>query len=444
MDTEIIPDTGICQKDCEMFRLVRKKDVSFYYVKLNNQGGHCPYCGNYVKKVKEYKKKKIILDRDRIIIYEARRFICRCKKTFYEDNPFSGERKKISDHLIKEILDFLKRYNHTYLETAQRYGISVTQVMDIFDSHVQVKRKSLREVISFDEFYFSRHSKNKYAFLIMGLNGEILDILRSRHKNKLLDYFKYIPKAERDRVKYVTMDMYENYRVTVKRRLKKALIVIDSFHVMKHINEALDEVRLSVLRRYSKDQKSDEYYLLKKKRYVLYKEDLDETLQFNNHFRMKMNDYDFLNMILKIDRDLTAAYELMKRYYYFNHYWYEYSKKEALAYIEKYIDECYLLDLVSFTELGNTLNNWKEEISNSFIPYKRRNGEMIRLSNGKIEGKNSYIKKMIRLANGYSNFERFRNRAMYCENYYETYSKEVLTNTVRRKFPKKEEERLIT
>ncbi|MBO4737533.1 MAG: Smr/MutS family protein, partial [Bacilli bacterium] len=45
---------------------------------------------------------------------------------------------------------------------------------------------------------------------------------------------------------------------------------------------------------------------------------------------------------LKIDRDLTAAYELMKRYYYFNHYWYEYSKKEALAYIEKYIDECLL------------------------------------------------------------------------------------------------------
>lgn len=29
---------------------------------------------------------------------------------------------------------------------------------------------------------------------------------------------------------------------------------------------------------------------------------------------------------------------------------------------------------------------------------------------------------MIRLANGYSNFEHSHNRAMYCENYYETYS----------------------
>ena len=144
---------------------------------------------------------------------------------------------------------------------------------------------------------------------------------------------------------------------------------------------------------------------------------------------------DYLNMILKIDKDLTASYELMKRYYYFNHYWYEYSKDDALQYIEKYIDECFALQLPSFEKLANTLDNWKEEIANSFIPYKKHNGETVRLSNGKIEGKNSYIKKMIRLANGYSNFERFRNRAMYCENYYETYSKEPLKNAVKRKFP---------
>ncbi|MBQ0036911.1 MAG: transposase [Firmicutes bacterium] len=85
-------------------------------------------------------------------------------------------------------------------------------------------------------------------------------------------------------------------------------------------------------------------------------------------------------------------------------------------------------------------DNWKEYIANSFIPYERNNGETVRLSNGKIEGKNSYIKKMLKLANGYSNFERFRNRAMYCENYYETYSEEKLPNTVKRKFPKKKDQ----
>ncbi len=88
--------------------------------------------------------------------------------------------------------------------------------------------------------------------------------------------------------------------------------------------------------------------------------------------------------------------------------------------------------------IASTLDNWKKEIANSFIPCRRNDGKIIRLSNGKIEGKNSYIKKMITLANGYSNFESFRNRAMYCENYYETYSTEKLPNKVKRVFPKKD------
>ena len=46
---------------------------------------------------------------------------------------------------------------------------------------------------------------------------------------------------------------------------------------------------------------------------------------------------------------------------------------------------------------------------------------------------------MLKLANGYSNFDRFKNRVMYSENYYETYSEEKLSNTVKRIFPKKKD-----
>ena len=47
---------------------------------------------------------------------------------------------------------------------------------------------------------------------------------------------------------------------------------------------------------------------------------------------------------------------------------------------------------------------------------------------------------MLKLASGYSIFERFRNRAMYSENYYETYSEEKLKNTVKRIFTKKKDQ----
>ncbi|MBQ0036484.1 MAG: transposase, partial [Firmicutes bacterium] len=39
-----------------------------------------------------------------------------------------------------------------------------------------------------------------------------------------------------------------------------------------------------------------------------------------------------------------------------------------------------------------------------------------RVSNGPIEGRNSLIKKILKIANGYSNFKRFRNRVIYCLN----------------------------
>ena len=70
-----------------------------------------------------------------------------------------------------------------------------------------------------------------------------------------------------------------------------------------------------------------------------------------------------------------------------------------------------------FQALASTLFNWKTEIVNSFSIYKDR-----RVSNGPIEGRNSLIKKILRLANGYSNFERFRNRVIYCLNRYSTHS----------------------
>ena len=440
METEVIPDTGLYEKDVKKFKMIRKENgETDYYVTLKNKGGRCPACGKYSLSVKELIRKRIVHDQNRIIYYSARRLKCECGKTFYEESPFTHDEKNLSSHLVKRILEELKRYNHTFLEVAQRYRVSITKVIEIFDTHVQIERKGLREVISIDEFYFFRHAKNKYAFMIIGLNGEILDILGSRRKNKLLDYFKYIPALERDRVKYVTMDMNDIYRDVIQRRFNNAVICIDSFHVIKMMNDELEKLRRKISKRYESHKISDEYYLLKHKNHVLYKEELNSALHYSKHFHVLLNDEDYLNMILKIDPQLTEAYKQIRRYFYFNKYWYEFTRDEALAYIIGFVKECYLSNNPCLMDIASTLDNWKEYIANSFIPYRKHNGDITRLSNGKIEGKNSYIKKMISLANGYANFERFRNRAMYCENHYETYSSEKLPNKVKRRFPKKKD-----
>ena len=71
-------------------------------------------------------------------------------------------------------------------------------------------------------------------------------------------------------------------------------------------------------------------------------------------------------------------------------------------------------------EVAKTLENWKQEILNSFVWIGNK-----RISNGPIEGKNYYIKKILYNGNGMMNFERSRNRILYSQNRYETYDLDI-------------------
>ena len=154
------------------------------------------------------------------------------------------------------------------------------------------------------------------------------------------------------------------------------------------MNDELDRLRKSVMESYKNKKNSEEYHLLKHHNIVLFKEDLDdEEYHYSKFFHQPMNKTDYLNRILKINPDLTKAYQEIKRYYYFNHCWYKYTPLEALDYLNSLINEWYLSDNKCLIKLAGTLDSWKQYIANSFIPYVKHNGEVTRLSNGKIEEK---------------------------------------------------------
>ncbi len=97
----------------------------------------------------------------------------------------------------------------------------------------------------------------------------------------------------------------------------------------------------------------------------------------------------------------------------FNNTDYHTNLNEAENRLNEIIIEYKLSGIDTFYNLALTLEEWKNEIVNSFSHV---NGK--RVSNGPIEGRNSLIKKIIKLANGYSNFKRFRNRIIYSLNTY--------------------------
>ena len=64
-------------------------------------------------------------------------------------------------------------------------------------------------------------------------------------------------------------------------------------------------------------------------------------------------------------------------------------------------------------EYSKTLIEWKQEIINSFIKVPTINKKM---NNALIENRNKSIKLLKHSSNGYTNWDRFRNRVLFCLN----------------------------
>ena len=414
------------EDEFESHKELAHKKVIYHEIKIRNRGTRCLGCGTFTEKVKEYKTKKIVHNiyhnEKCTIIYHQRRFICpKCGKTRMEDNPFTSDDHRISDKTIENILETLKRYNVPFRQAAEMYGLSTMGVMKIFDKYVDMKRLPLSRIICLDEIYFSRTRKKKYVLVIINFkNRAILDILKDRDKSTLSSYLRKLSFKEKERVEYVGIDMNEHYRDIISIYLKDATIIADSYHVIRHVHDALDSVRKRVMKRYEDNKKSDEYYLLKYRDELLYQKDPTSAehkkVKRNHHFHYDMSEAELLEMTLKIDKQLKDAYELYHQYARFNDSKYDDTVK-TLNDLNEIINDYKISGIKEFQALSDTLNNWKAEIVNSFIIV-----DGIRVSNGPIEGRNSMIKKILRVANGYTNFKRFRNRVMYCLNKYSNHS----------------------
>ena len=404
------------------------KDGTLYINVFFNPITSCPYCNGALSK-NGYSVKKIIHSfstfQPVVLICHMRRYVCKeCGKSFYQENRIALPHQSISKFTIFLTLESLKKATNTFESVAKYLYISRQDVINIFDQFVECSRmKPLPKVLSFDEVYIgSKIINDKYSFVLLDFNNKkLVDMLPSRHKYKLLSYFEKIPKVERNNVEYITMDMWETYRDIAKIRFPRALIAVDSFHIIKLINSKLDKVRTATMRKYDNNSEtlegnSIEYYMLKKYSYYLMR-DYDSLIPrfYCKKLKRWVDKDDIMKYILESSSTLKECYELSKKYRDFNQ---TATYKSCETDLDEIIEDFAKCSSEGFKEIAVTLKNWKEEIKNSFIEIDdgQDTNKVRRLSNGPIEGINSSIKKIFMCGNGYGNFERFRNRCIYSIN----------------------------
>ena len=411
-------------------------------VKLKRKVLYCPRCGNklvsngnIVKPIRH----KIFISRDLTIVYKANRYKCKlCNYSQMEKNPFTLPGFSTSILVMNQVMIDLHNPRYNYKMIADKNGISTNEVILYCDSFITIPHIPLPENLGIDEFH-SKMAKRKDASYLGVLTDNdtfsLIELLPSRNKSDLNNYFSFCPKEERDNVKYVTIDMLKPYEDLAHKWLKNAIVAVDPFHVVKHLTDDFDKIRIRIMNRCIYG--SNAYYLLKTWNKLLLsdKYDLNNEPKYNHVFRCKLNYGDIKKMLLELDDELTLAYNLKEAYRDFNSYCtFEKAKEE----LQDLIYEFAKANIKEYEEFVQIMINWNDEIVNSFI---RSEVTSDRLSNAKSEAMNSQIETNINVSNGVSNFTRFRKRMIYCLNDRIFYSLTGKLTALKRQLKKKEKQK---
>ena len=409
---------GLNSKEIKILDVVQRENgLIEVFIENRRKRVRCPICNKFTSSVHDKLKpiKSIYLDscgsKVDLIIHKKRYHCYNCNKIFTEKLNINTSKGNVSNKVKIQIRKDLLNYNLSLKYIAEKYRVSITfvenEMLDII-SGIPRHVINLPRVISFDEFKADTTS-GKYAFILNDpIHKKVLDILPNRKKEYLLQYFTYC--NNRYSVEFVISDMYEPYLLVTKIMFPKAKYVVDRFHYITYVMDALDNIRIRLQKLYG--EKSKEYKLLKNKKNVsLLRKYSNEikwwvyTKRYKNGHMVDVLPVNVLNDLLKISNDLMEGYYLKEEFLDIVTHDTQIDVEEQIT---KWISKCMVINIPEFIEAAKTISRWKEYILNSFIDD--------RYSNGYTEGINNKIKVIKRIAFGYKSFDLFRGRILYVFN----------------------------
>ena len=281
-------------------------------------------------------------------------------------------------------LSLTKPFKHI----AREYKLSVTTIEKIALAYIREKDSQRNiyspEVLGIDE----AHLNGSIRCVLTGINEHLLvEMLPKRDKQTVIDYLDSLPDS--NNIKVVTMDMYRPYREAVYECLPDAAIVIDRFHVVKLINDALSDYRKTLCKQLSVAEKKEINSVQK----VLNANRKDLTANQNKKLGYIYSKYPKLKMAYDLKEEFREIYECTNR-------------RAAVLKYTKWSRKV-KQNFSPYIPITETVNRWSREIFNYFDhPY----------TNGVTEAINGCIKAIARDGKGYS-FEFLRGKVLYGQAY---------------------------
>lgn len=265
---------------------------------------------------------------------------------------------------------------------ATKWGLSAQTVRRIDKRSLEAwsrsrKRRPLR-LMGVDEIFWG---KGKCLTVVSDLEaGEPIWAGKERKKETLDRFFaEYLPPRRRRFVRAVCVDMWEPYLQSLREHLPRTAIVFDKFHVMKHVNAAVDETRRQEFFR----QKGPLRAVMRGKRWLL-------LTRWHNLTRAKKSQ---LQQALALNQRLFKAYYLKEQLERLWTYTYE---GAAGRFFVQWLLSLRWQRLPAFKKLARTLYDHIDGI----LAYCRH-----KVPFGVVEAINGNLRALIRRGRGYQDHE---------------------------------------
>lgn len=373
----------------------------------------CPECGCIQAEINNYYWTETNFTTNEgnpvIIRIKKTRFKCReCGKTFTPKIKGIDRYAKISKQVEMLIInEFYKQKSFSII--ARDYHLSTMEVMKLFDrTFPYIQRGKLPTALCIDEIGF-KTIDGRYAAILYDHDKKIvIDIIRNRQYEYLKDYFFRCSFKERSNVKYFISDLYKGYATIKEELFPNAIHIADMFHVIRLLKIEVSRLRVNTYKQFTDEDDVERNFM--KQHWEYFERYLDKSLADKPYFSRKENyEYTTWHMMercLKLNMDFWNAYSCLQDFY---EYWRCKTFDQAMLWLDKAIKQLRNTCNNDLIRVANTYEKWKAEIANA-ITVKNFDGR--RYSNGPAEGLNNAIKTIVKDANGYRNFERFRKRTL--------------------------------
>ncbi len=387
--------------------IIKGKNTKVIYGVLTYKPKYCLCCGvinqstNDIIKWGFKRKCKVKIPKisncNSILLLDKQRFLCKhCRNTFIAETDLVKKYCNISNNTNTLVRSELMTKT-SQKDIAQRTNISASSVEQILldiSSNTILRHSNLPKTMNWDEFKATKDTKGKMAFIIMdNQKGSIFDILDSRFSYDLEKYFKRYSRSQRNNVEYIVTDFYSGYLSLARKLFRNANIVIDKFHIVTQIYNALNITRVKLC------YKSNPHYNKLKKYWKLIlknEKDLSDEKNYSKNFRKEISQKEIVTFLTNTDITLKATYECY----------------------QGLIDSIDKSDFIKFKSIiHNQDKNLPDKMKKALKLFRDHeqyieNTFKYNINKGIIEGTNNLIKTVKRIAFGYRKFKNFSTRIM--------------------------------